>query len=513
MNKTMKAGVLFLVCFLYTVAVWTLFSPPLTLFHPALWLWISSIFIILGVGSRLISNKYFGSYYASYLCLGIAAVFLLICGIGKAVSLPLFHKEEYIALSTVENVGIENYQTGEADASWMSLANAQMLAEDKLKTIDPDAALSGRVMQYVSQQPVFVFLANGKKKESNVILMVDMKTAEVSQIETEGPVLFTETAKGRYKVSKNIRKNFPSAVLSESHLELDEEQNPVWVTYGYGPAVSFMGEKQVKTVFLTDPLTGIISNYPAHEEPAWIDYAQPVELSVRHYNLRAKYSGSPNRLPADYILLPRGGQIYAFSNIRMNKTQNAGAAFINIKTGEIRQYETAAAADSLVQKKIKEWAGMMNLTPPAQPLLTIQEGYPYYVSPLYDGDGIIRQYILIDGNDAENYTTGTGWEETLNNWNAHVPPNNTVADADTPQGGEGDAYMLMSGIVESYELQGDAFAVKLVALKPIYYFDADLITVEFLEEAKESGITFQYPPAYEGKEVVENCIPAQIMLG
>ena len=100
----MKVGVLFLVCFLYTVTVWTLFSPPLTLFHPALWLWIASIFIILGVGSRLISNKYFGSYYASYLCLGIAAVCLLICGIGKVVSLPVFHKEEYISLKALLNV-------------------------------------------------------------------------------------------------------------------------------------------------------------------------------------------------------------------------------------------------------------------------------------------------------------------------------------------------------------------------------------------------------------------------
>ncbi len=511
MNKTIKVGVLFLVCFLYTVAVWTLFSPPLTLFHPALWLWISSIFIILGIGSRLISNKYFGSYYVSYLCLGIAAVCFLICGIGKIISLPVFHREEYIALSAIENVEIQNYQIGEADASWMSPAKAQALVRGKLEPIDPDAEFSDGVMQYVNQQPVFVFLASDKKKESHTVFMVDMKTAEVSQIETESPVLFTDTAKGRYKVSKNIRKNFPSAILGESHLELDDNQNPVWVTYGYGPAVSFMGEKQVKAIYLTDPLTGIISDYPAHEEPAWIDYAQPLELVVRHYNLSAKCSGSATHLAEDCILLPRGGQLYAFTNIRMDKTQNAGAAFINIKTGEIRQYAITAVPDNLVQEKIEEWADMMDLLPPTQPLLTMQEGEPYYVSPLYDKDGVIRQYILVDGNDAENYTTGTTWEETLNHWKTHVPPNNAVTDV--PQGEEGDAYMLMSGIVESYEQQGDVFAVKLIALKPIYYFDANLITAEFLEQAKESGITFQYPPVYEGKEVVENCIPAQIMLG
>ena len=154
---------------------------------------------------------------------------------------------------------------------------------------------------------------------------------------------------------------------------------------------------------------------------------------------------------------------------------------------------------------------MMDLIPPAQPLLAMQDGEVYYVSPLYDKDGVIRQYILVDGNDAENYTTGTTWEETLNNWKTHIPPNNRVTDV--PQEGEGNSYMLMSGIVESYEQQGDVFAVKLIALKPVYYFDANLITAEFLEQAKESGITFQYPPSYEGKEVVENCIPAQIMLG
>lgn len=555
MNKTLKIILLAIITLVYTVVSWKLLSPPLTLAHPLIWGWVASIFIILGIGLRFTANKYFGNYFESYLCLGIAAIIVVLFGVAKIISLPVFNKDAYTYMYSIIDKSIEEYDVGEEDFSWMTEQAARRLAQEDLKdklTIVDNFELSTGVLQIINEKPAYVFSIDAKNgtDDSPGFMVVDMKAGKAKFIETGAPMSFTPSKSGAQSVKSQIRKEFLSALVGESHLEINENGEPFWITYGNGSAASIMGKLKTKYIFTTDPFTGTVLRYQLSEAPEWIDQRQPAEEIIAFYNAMTELNKLPYRMEQYYHLIPRDGSVVALVNIVLNEDQNAGAAIVNVATGEIVQAPIVTAGTALAQSRLQAWANTSKLHGWDAPALYAEGENACFVSPMYDDNGDLSHYLFIDGAKADYYTSGGTWEKAISNWKekrAEQPPEpeqeqdkpisdnpetpNNLEDPKPPvtpddpedakppvtpapmTGEEGVDYMLMSGLVESYTEGNGTFSVKFKAwTDTTFYFDANAITAEALEVAKTSGMTFQYMPEYEGKSEVMGCIPVDITL-
>lgn len=541
MNKTLKIILLAVITLLYTVVSWKLLSPSMTIAHPLIWGWAASIFVILGIGLRFTANKYFGNYFESYLCLGIAAVILVLFGVAKLISLPSFNKDAYTYMYSIIDKNIEEYDVKEEDFSWMPEPAARRLAEEYLKdklTIVDNFELSTGALQIINEKPAYVFTIDAKNgvDDSPGFIVVDMKAGKAKYIETGAPMSFTPSKSGAQNVKKQIRKEFLSALVGDTHLEINEDGEPFWITYGNGSAASLMGKLKTKYIFTTDPFTGTVLRYQLSEAPEWIDQRQPVEEIITFYNMMTELNELPYRMEQYYRLIPREGSVIALVNIVLNENQNAGAAVINVATGEITQAPIVTAGTALAQSRLQAWSSTSKQHGWDAPVLYVEDGNACFVSPMYDDNWEVSQYLFIDGEKADYYTSGGTWEKAIDNWkkkrmeqpqepvqedpaNENQPPE-TPDKTEEPKppvtpmtGKEGVDYMLMSGLVDSYTEQNGTFSVKFKAWPDTtFYFDVNAITAETLEAAKTSGITFQYMPEYEGKAEVKGCIPVDITL-
>lgn len=511
MTKTTKMILLFISGLLFAILTWLLFSPPLTLAYPGLWIWMASVFLFFGVGIRVLSNKYFGNFFLSYLCLGIAGCILLLCAGAKVASLPLFHKEAYASLVEVKEGAADNYQMGEQDLSWMSEKQARALAErtlsNRLELLQTFHLSAGQIL-YLKDDPIYLFSLDHKKESAPGYLTVSLSSGKTAFVETKNPMAFQST-----EVRNLIEKAYPSAVLGETHLEINDAGAPYWITYSYKPAVSFMGGKQISKIYVADPLTGLIDVYSPQDAPDWIDYKYPVELLMQYYNWKTKYNDYNVQMNEAYTILPRSGAVYAVANLS-SANQNAGVAFLSPTTGVITQYPLAASSAQSAAEVIRDVETSSGLTGLSEPLLITQDNKPCFISPLYSEDGVLSQFIAIDGQTGA-YTSGQDWETVLKNWAEHAPasiPQEETKDPPPPQppaGEEGIDFFLQSGIVESYSETDTEYLVKLVAMNSTYHFSKKVITKEALDAGKTS-FTFQYPPKYEKQKEVLECIPVLI---
>jgi hypothetical protein len=75
------------------------------------------------------------------------------------------------------------------------------------------------------------------------------------------------------RLNGNLRMN-----LSGTHLEIDEDGNPWWITSAMEPTIGPFGDK-VRGVIVTDPVTGETRFVKLGEIPAWVDRVMPHSLT------------------------------------------------------------------------------------------------------------------------------------------------------------------------------------------------------------------------------------------
>lgn len=76
--------------------------------------------------------------------------------------------------------------------------------------------------------------------------------------------------------------------LRGTHLEIDDDGNPSWVTTVLEPSIGQFGDK-VKGVLITDPVTGASQFAPLGEVPAWVDRVIPRDLTKNYIDYWGEY--------------------------------------------------------------------------------------------------------------------------------------------------------------------------------------------------------------------------------
>lgn len=521
MNNIVRITGLALITLFYAVAILFILSPSLTIANPVVWVLAASCFLLFGIGLRVTTNKYFGSFALSYCMIGIAVLLVAGCIFVWVYSLPQFHKEEYAVLSTVEQSEAEDYTMDESDLSWMPEYRASQLANEAIED-KTGCSLSEGVLQMVNGEPVYVYLAEYEdgRPSSCVKVSLDSEKAEI----VSADILYTPDGKGDYDVEKGIRKLNPFAQVGDTHLELNDESAPCWVTYGYKPAVGIMGGKRVSDIYITDPGSGEIVRHTVAQIPAWVDYCQPVSVVIQHYNKNAGLQDRDYTLHDEYILMPRFGQIYAVANIHYDKDQDAGVAFINVTTGTVKQYPIPVVCSDTIVKRFSQIEEEQGVLTNHAPILIRDNGDPYCVTPLYNAAGTIDNFLAIDGSNAESYGIADTVSGAIGNIVGLEPEAGATEDTpaaqpetETPSAEtEGTTSSVISGFVDQVSDGGSDYVVTMQAVRARFHIDKGLVTAEELEAAKSgSGITLFYPmqyngatqDAYGGSSDIYGCVP------
>lgn len=527
MSRPVKIAILFLVTLIYACASWMIFDLQVSIASTGFWLWITSLFLLIGAGFRVITNKFFGSFFVSYLMFGIAGLILLLLIGMKIASLPVFNKDSYTALANISVSELSNYSMTEQDFSILpKQVAAGKAAEDLSSQMPSDSGflLMGGDLQYVNGTLYYVFSLDNKDKTtaSPGFVYVDAKTGTSTYKKTDVQMVYSPYQSGDHDVLRCVAlAGGKKKAIVETHLEVDENLAPWWISYEYGP-VSIMGGRKLSAVYLTNPFTGGSTKYNIEAIPSWVDYKISLELSTDIFDTAAKLNKLDVSIDDSAVMImPRGNELYAYYNLTKGKDQNGGVAFLNLKTGAAAVYLQDTVNSERIMKCLEAWAISTSQKTLDIPVLTKVNDEPCFVSPTYDENGAVSSYLFISAQDGSSYSSGKTWSESAENFSAkeagetsdtdktETPP--TEQPSESPEeGGEGVTYNLIAGYVDTITTDGNQYVITLVAMKPKYYIDSTLITQEELEAAKTNGLALQYPIEYDGKLEVHNCVPVEM---
>ena len=107
----------------------------------------------------------------------------------------------------------------------------------------------------------------------------------VKQLPKEKQFVFTPGAYFGNDLMRHLRLDggYMRVNLNGTHLEIDDDGKPSWVTTVLEPSIGQFGDK-VKGVLITDPATGVSQFAPLGEVPAWVDRVIPRDVTKSYVN-------------------------------------------------------------------------------------------------------------------------------------------------------------------------------------------------------------------------------------
>lgn len=528
MSRPVKIGLLFVVALVYACVSWMIFDLQISAASAGFWLWCASLFLLIGAGFRVITNKFFGSFFVSYLMFGISGLIVLLLVVLEIASLPVFNKGSYTALANITVNEFSGYSMTEGDFSILpKQIAAEKAAKDLATQIPEDSGflLMGGDLEEINGELYYVFSIDhkDKKTDSPGFMYVEAKTGASTFKKTDTPITYSPYKDGKNNIMDCISASGGNKKkIVESRLEIDDKLIPWWVSYEYGPAVSVMGGKKLSAVYITNPFTGGSSKYQVEAIPSWVDYKISLPLSTGIFNTAAKVNKLGVSIDdSSTLILPRGDDLYAYWNLKSGKEKNGGAVFVNLDTGAASVYKQESVGSKRITECLDAWEISSAQKTIGMPILTNLNGTPCFVTPIYNEEGNQSGFLFINGQDGSSYAAGSTWDEASKKLIENAgqpstetpqtnPDDTTPPSSSTEEGGEGITYNLIAGFVDTITKDGDRFVITMVEMKPKYYIDANLITQEQLEAGKTNGLALQYPIEYDGKLEVFDCIPVDM---
>ncbi len=534
LNGIIKNIIVLFVSVVYAAVTYSIFKFPITMVDLTFVFWLASVFLIAGMGLKLTTNKLFDSFILGYLMFSLAGL-LLVFGVGaKVISLPSFHKEAYSGLINVDEVSFEDYSMGKSDFDIMSETRAKNIMLDKLAESIQDVSdiiLSSGRLQVIGNKFCYAFVVYNRTLTNCIgFAYVDVNT-EDAVFNNELMVICSPNIKGKQSINSIIRNEYYSDVLADTYLEFDDEENPYWITYCYGSAVSISGKRSISDIYITNPFTANVTKYTLAQSPNWLDYKVDMSIYPDLANTSLKYKGLDYKIDSNnYAYILRNKQVYAYSNLKsLDDEKGLGMAFINMSSGDIKVYSTETVTFDRAIECVNAWEIASDTKAKDIPMLVNVDNNPTFVSAMLDEDGKVNSYLIIDGIKGSYYVSNTDWnkmitefksgvntekpeeQEEKNNENSEKHPvQNTNTNNEIDLQDEGITFNLIAGIVDNYVLVGNEYVVTMVAIAQNYYISADLISAEALEQAKINGLALQYPIEYDGQKDVKGCVPVSM---
>lgn len=285
---------------------------------------------------------------------------------------------------------------------------------------------------------------------------VNTMTGEAKLVKTE-PMKYVTSAHFSQRVSRHVQFQYRNLLLANTHLEVDDNGKPYYVTTAYDNTIGLYGGRVVTGVVITDPTTGNSEKYSLKEAPEWIDVIVPGDFLCKKFNdAKTLQNGFWNSVFAqsgcmevssstigkhgedttadsytvDYGYFTDENDIMIFSGVTAaNSESNVGFMFANERTGEIKMIslpdsanESAAigAAEGRVQEK-----GYMASFPS---LVRLQNDDTVYILTLKDANNTVQMYAVVDAMDYTHTAVATTKDEAINAFVNNFQAGTTVVE-------------------------------------------------------------------------------------
>ena len=225
-------------------------------------------------------------------------------------------------------------------------------------------------------------------------------------VETK-PFKYSPSAMFGHDLTRNIAKQYPSTFFYNTHLELTENEEPMWVSstyvhkYGYGCDV-------ITGVIVTDPYTGIAEKYDIKNVPEWVDIVYPGDYVETAYNWYGSLSGgwlnsltsqlNCTQVTDDYGYIVIDNTLYTYTGITSmttNDESNIGFLLTNLRTLESKKFMLAGAEEYSAMASAEQEVANFGYKASFPSLLSVN-GIPTYVMVLKDENGLIKRYAMVN---------------------------------------------------------------------------------------------------------------------
>lgn len=215
--------------------------------------------------------------------------------------------------------------------------------------------------------------------------------------------------------------------LKGTHLEIDENGEPWWITAAEVPTIGQFGNK-VQGVFITNPVTGDSTFAKLGEVPAWVDRVMPEKLTMSYLNHWGNYvhgwmnSWWQNR---DLTEAEKPSLIYSSAHDPMFVTgitsQNnrddslVGVVYTHTRTGKSVYYEVkGGATDDAVLNGVSKFQDVQfKHLHPANPQLYNLYGTMTSVVPLVNENHAYSGVAIANINNIQQIAIGRSLSEAV----------------------------------------------------------------------------------------------------
>lgn len=304
-----------------------------------------------------------------------------------------------------------------------------------------------------------------KAKETGIpgYILVNAKTQEAESVFLEEPMKYSPSAMFSYDLSRHLRNNYPSHIFDKSFFEVDDNGTPFWVTGVKESTIGLLGGKVIKSVVITNAVTGECQEYALDKIPEWVDHVQSVDQLMTvikwHYayqngfwnfsktnvfrtsyyfkdsrdSSEEKDGGEENKFtPFEGYnsIVGNDGKVYFYTGLTPeNRSEsNIGFLIIDPRTGETKYYDAAGAEESSAQ--IAAEALVKNMQYSASfPTITNVEGVETYLMTMKDVAGLVQKYALCNVEDYSKCVVGDTIEDAIELYKVKI---GLKSEIDTP---------------------------------------------------------------------------------
>ena len=225
---------------------------------------------------------------------------------------------------------------------------------------------------------------------------------------------------------RHLHKQYPTTIMGYSHIEIDENGNPYYVTAVYKTKVGIFSGKVATGAILTDSVTGKSKKYALKDVPKWVDIVWDGDLICQVYNIANKningwWNGTGygantgcKRTTDDFGYIAKGNDIYIYTGVTSYASDNSNLGYIvvNSRTGEYSYFKSSGAneqsAMNAAQGEVQQYGYKASF-----PSLVNINGNLSYIGVLKDKNNLVKLYYLVNAEDYGKVVTNANRSECL----------------------------------------------------------------------------------------------------
>ena len=471
-----KAGLKMLITVIGTIIggaiAYYFMLPPLNFKSTDTYMFLGTVIAIFVALLFVTSSAYVKPEYTpyvkkkSFIPLVLAAVLVVVVGVGFVVSSVFFRAKTYSNI-----IDVDESKSFASDIAEADFSNVPVLDDDSAKALANrtlgDLAAIGKVSQFeistaftqinyknnpvklttLAYGDVFKWLKNTKSGLPGyvVVNMVTQKAELVTLPEGEYIKYATTEHFGKY-LMRHVRFSYPTYIFDTPRFEIDESGRPFWLCTVLDKTIGLFGGTDVKGVVIVDAITGEMTEYTVEQvktskELQWIDGIYSDALLVEQFNYYGRYkNGFINSVIGQEGVkvategrnfIAKDDDVYAYTGVTSAGNDQAiiGFVLMNMRTKEANFYEVSGAkemsAQSSAQGEVQDYKYRATF-----PILLNISGEPTYFMSLKDSDNLVKRYAMVNVENYQVVATGTTIAECTKDYVDSLKMNNIKIDVD-----------------------------------------------------------------------------------